>query len=183
MLALLRHGGTRDKSTGNRPFSQYLVSRDLPDLPDARWATLESLFSAMRIVMVRKLLCFILFREEEGLLANDKVSRHYVLGELGMEGFRIFLGALKMDQWHNSVEDAALARLPYLVIRAGEDEAPRRVRISCNDFAALAEHMAPATNSPWTPMLGKLTEDGLTHQLDWVHATTHERLFGQVPLL
>ena len=183
MLALLRHGGTRDKTTGNRPFSQYLVSRDLPDLPDAHWATLESLCSAMRIVMVRKLLCFILFREEEGLLANDKVSRHYVLGELGMEGFRIFLGALKTDQWHNSVEDAALARLPYLGSRAGEDEAPRRVRISCNDFAALAEHMAPAANSPWTPMLGSLAEDGLTHQLDGVHATTHERLCGQMPLL
>ncbi len=65
----------------------------------------------------------------------------------------------------------------------GYAEAPRRVRISGNDFACLAEHTAPLANSPWVPVLGSLAEDGRTHQLDWVHATTHERLFGQVPLI
>ena len=183
LLALLRHGGTKDKNSGIRPFAQHLVIRDVPDLPDAQWATLDSLGSAMRIIMVRKLLFFILFREEEGLLANDKVSRHYVLGELGADGLKVFLGALPSDQWHGTVEEAAWARLPHLVIRSGMDEAPRRVRISGNDFAGLAEHTAPLANSPWVPVLGSLAEDGRTHQLDWVHATTHERRFGQVPLM
>ena len=72
---------------------------------------------------------------------------------------------------------------PTLGLRAGADEAPRRVRISGNDFAALAEHMAPAASSPWTPLLGKLADDGFTHQLDWVHEITNERLYGQVPLM
>jgi hypothetical protein len=183
LLALLRHGGTKDKNSGIRPFAQHLVIRDVPDLPDAQWATLDSLGSAMRIIMVRKLLFFILFREEEGLLANDKVSRHYVLGELGADGLKVFLGALPSDQWHGTVEEAAWARLPHLVIRSGNAEAPRRVRISGNDFAGLAEHTAPLANSPWVPVLGSLAEDGRTHQLDWVHATTHERRFGQVPLM
>ena len=70
-----------------------------------------------------------------------------------------------------------------MVIRSGNDEAPLRVRISGNDFAGMVEHTAPLANSPWVPVLGSLAEDGRTHQLDWVHAITHERRIGQVPLM
>ena len=137
----------------------------------------------MRILVVRKLLNYVLFREEEGLLANDKVSRHFVLGELGVDGLRVFLGARPADQWHDSVDEAAWARLPHLVVRSGEDVAPQRVRISPDDFAGLAEHLVPLANSPWFPVLGSLAEDGRAHRLDWVHGTTRERRVGQVPLL
>ena len=102
---------------------------------------------------------------------------------MGADGLKVFLGALPSDQWHGTVEEAAWARLPHLVIRSGKDEAPRRVRISGNDFAGLAEHTAPLANSPWVPVLGSLAEDGRTHQLDWVHAITQERRIGQVPLM
>ena len=184
MLALLRHGGTKEKATGNRPFAQHLVTRDLPGLQDANWATLEALCSATHILHAQRLLGFIVFREEEGLQAGDRVARHFVLGELGMDGsLKVFLGALGKDQWYRSVEDAERARLPHLVIRAGIDEAPMRVRVSGSDFAALAEHLAPAANSPWSPMLGRLADDGFSHQLDWVHKVTNERLHGQVPIL
>jgi hypothetical protein len=183
LLALLRHGGTKDRTTGLRPFAQQLVSRDVPDLPGAHWATLEALGSAMRILMVRKLLYFILFREEEGLQSSDLVSRHFILGELGPGGLRVFLGALSTDQWHYTVEDAEWARLPHLVIRVDGDEAPIRVRVSADDFAGLVEHTAPLALSPWTPALGGLAEDGRTRKLDWVHSITGERRFGQVPLL
>ena len=182
MLALLRHGGTKDK-TGFRPFAPQLVSRDVPDLPGAQWATLEALGSAMRILMVRKLLFFILFREEEGLQDNDKVSRHYILSELGAGGLRVFLGALPVDQWHSSVEEADWARLPHLVIRSGGDEAPIHVRVSADDFAGLVEHTAPLAQSPWIPVLGGVAEDGRTRKLDWVHSATKERRVGQVPIL
>jgi hypothetical protein len=182
LLALLRHGGTKDRA-GLRPFAQQLVDRDVPDLPGARWATLEALGSAMRIVMVRKLLYFILFREEEGLQYNDMVSRHFVLGELGPGGLRVFVGAMAVDQWHYSVEEAEWARLPHLVIRVDGEEAPIRVRVSADDFAGLVEHTAPLAMSPWVPALGGFAVDGRTHKLDWVHSTTGERRVGQVPIL
>ena len=182
LLALLRHGGTKDKS-GNRPFARHLVSKDVPDIPEAQWATLEALGSEMRILMVRKLLSYILFREEEGLQMDDRVARHFVLGELGAGGFNVYLGALQSDLWFGSVEEAEWARLPHLVVRSGAHEAPRRVRISGSDFAGLVEHLAPSAQSPWGPELGGLALDGRTHQLDWVHDVTKERSVGQVPIL
>ena len=182
MLALLRHGGTKDKG-GNRPFARHLVNKDVPDIPEAQWATLEALGSEMRILMVRKLLSFILFREEEGLQLDDRVARHFVLGELGTCGFNVYLGALESDLWFGSVEEADWARLPHLVVRSGAHEAPRRVRISGSDFAGLVEHLAPSSQSPWAPELGSLALDGRTHQLDWVHEVTKERSVGQVPVL
>ena len=182
LLALLRHGGTKNRD-GLRPFAQQLVDRDVPDLPGARWATLEALGSAMRVVFAKKLLFFILFREEEGLQSSDMVSRHFVLGEMGPGGLRVFLGAMATDQWHYTVEDAEWARLPHLVVRVDGDEAPIRVRISADDFAGLVEHTAPLAQSPWTPALGGWAEDGRTRKLDWVHSTTNERRIGQVPIL
>jgi hypothetical protein len=137
----------------------------------------------MRILMVRKLLFFVLFREEEGLQSSDLVSRHFILGELGPGGLRIFLGALPTDQWHFTVEDAVWARLPHLVIRSDGEEAPIRVRVSADDFAGLVEHMAPLALSPWSPALGGMAEDGRTRKLDWVHSTTGERRYGQVPIV
>ena len=138
----------------------------------------------MHILYVQRLLGFIVFREEEGLQAGDRVARHFVLGELGMDNsLKVYLGALGKDQWYRTVEDAERARLPHLVIRAGNNEAPRHVRISGSDFAALAEHLAPAANSPWSPMLGRLADDGFSHQLDWVRESTNEHLHGQVPIL
>ena len=124
-----------------------------------------------------------MFREEEGLLANDKVSRHYILGELGVDGLYVYLGALPADQWHGTVEEAEWARLPHVVIRSGMDEAPIRVRVSASDFAGLVEHTAPLAHSPWSPVLGGLAEDGRTHKLDWVHGVTKERRIGQVPIM
>ena len=183
LLALLRHGGSKDRVSGARPFIQHLVGRDVPELPDSQWATLDSLGTAMRVVVVRKMLNYILFREEEGLLPGDKVARHFVLGELGADGLRVFLGALPADQWHATGDEAARARLPFLVVRSREDEAPQRVRISPDDFAGVAEHLAPLAHSPWFPVLGAMSEDGHTHRLDWVHANTGERRVGQVPIL
>jgi hypothetical protein len=155
----------------------------VPDIPDAHWATLEALGMEMRILMVRKLLSFILFREEEGLQKDDRAVRHYVLGELGAGGLNVYLGALQTDTWCGTVEEAEWARLPYLVVRSGALEAPRRVRITGSDFAGLVEHMAPAAQSPWAPELGGLAVDGRTYQLDWVHDVTKERSVGQVPIL
>ena len=182
LLALLRHGGSKDKS-GNRPFARHLVNKDVPDLAEAQWATLEALGSEMRILMVRKLLSYILFREEEGLQTEDRVARHFVLGELGAGGINVFLGALQSDERFGTAEEAEWARSPHLVIRSGTHEAPRRVRISGSDFAGLVEHLAPMAQSPWIPELGGLAVDGRTHQLDWVHDVTKERIVGQVPLL
>jgi hypothetical protein len=115
-------------------------------------------------------------------LVEDLAVRHLVLGALGLDcTFRIFLGAPWKDQWHRSKEEVDQARLPHLVIRAGDDIPPNHVWVPGDSFAALAAHLAPGTNSPWGPVLGDVVQGGQFHQLDWVHKETGQRLRGQAP--
>ncbi len=181
LLALLRHGGSM--SGGVRPFLNHLVQKSVPGAEWFKWARLDVLASELRITDMAQLLEYMLYRKDE-VAFGDTALRHFVLGELDMDGgFVVHMGSPPKDQFFRSQEAVDKAARPHLLVRAGENTPPRHMQIAPDQFAALAMHRGAGVSSKWWPSLGKVEEDGKYVGINWRHRETGQVLVNVPPPL
>ncbi len=112
-MALVRHGGSPDKITGDRPFLDMLVEKTVPGLRGKvpRWARLDDLAEAMGVSDTKRLLQFLVMHEDSNTQTWEGMPpkvRHAVCLEL-VEGQEpsILVGAYSKDVSARSEERGA----------------------------------------------------------------------------